>query len=852
MRRAGFANAGQSCYVGAALQLLLHVEPLVEMLAKNVDAGPITSALALLSLQHRSQRVVDPTPLILEMNNLDIPNIEGDLHIFLDYLLTCLMEEINNEGIENLFWGGIEKYGSSIQEGLSDYGNVQVHDDICCGVNLLITETVCYAPKYLILRADKGEGFISSEPFELSNNIMFGNGTYKFLAAALKLDGQFYKVIVKYPDDIWLMYFDGTVKNVNPCSLQHMMRHELYMVLYQRANDPPWCAQDLCRVIDSQNFDVASMFVPSDEFAANNYVSPVKVSPGLIRPLQVSPAKLEKKIVVSPLIEQKIGRKKKWVPTVPEDLTTQLAAAEHISLELFDPLLTENDVPGAKLKNIDYDDVKVSELRRWLACRGDSQTGNKKELFDRVQLRIETKTDHIIDPSIDGYKWYGQKKDNLMKQYPDSRPVLLPLKGWDQFPSVNIPTLFNWGHAHVFLVETAPNWSAALDIPFDDGDEYFSQDVAAESVGQTDIARKGMRFLLSDHILEIMDTENKEFYFVKARVQASMRSEVYFPTVTMRKVSGSVRECTCSCMIRTMGRCSHVASLLLFITRHVDVNGYGAKSCTDRPCAWGQGAVLRDPGNIKDKAYGAEKHTTRSYFEPRASAFQGKTSDDWHNQRALHFTASQAKRLLSLTPAGYKGFLREKLWGIDKFKGNSATKYGEKSEEKAREQYKEEKKRIDPTVKVKKTGMWVNPTCMELSCSPDGLVLSKDSPTKLLEIKCPALLKSGHPNYFEKHLTKKQQKRFCLARTIKGKLKLKKDHVYWYQVQMSLGILQLEECDFIVWSPKGMHKETIKFHLETWLNLTQKLVALHNSLLVPEYFLMRTPRKLEPILLKYN
>ncbi|KAK3917331.1 Ubiquitin carboxyl-terminal hydrolase 17-like protein 17 [Frankliniella fusca] len=97
MRRAGFANAGQSCYVGAALQLLLHVEPLVELLAKNVDAGPITSALALLSLQHRSQRVVDPTPLILEMNKLDRDQFplgeQQDSSEFLDWLLHRLSFE---------------------------------------------------------------------------------------------------------------------------------------------------------------------------------------------------------------------------------------------------------------------------------------------------------------------------------------------------------------------------------------------------------------------------------------------------------------------------------------------------------------------------------------------------------------------------------------------------------------------------------------------------------------------------------------------------------------------------------------------------------------------------------------
>lgn len=112
----------------------------------------------------------------------------------------------------------------------------------------------------------------------------------------------------------------------------------------------------------------------------------------------------------------------------------------------------------------------------------------------------------------------------------------------------------------------------------DEEEECFSQDVA-DTVGQTNIPNKGKRFLHSDHILEVMDCQFKDHYFVKARIQASMNSKVYFTTVTIRKISGSVRDSTCLCKQRSLGRCSHVAALLMHITRQTEERGYEGMYC---------------------------------------------------------------------------------------------------------------------------------------------------------------------------------------------------------------------------------------------------------------------------------
>lgn len=947
--RAAFKNAaGTSGWVTASIQMLFHIEKFVERLRPvNEPSNNLNNILRALLVSHSQDILVDPQPLLTELGrikcvpsdvfgdpaawfisflleNLAVNSVfAGTLYLFEKCQLCGL--KYNNQEHENFMYSIHVDCNNSIQEGVDEYSHGELSDEICCNANRLIHQRIISPPEVLILRVEKGDGTSCSDiPFKIDLEVKFGEGLYRLLGALLRPSALAYKVLCSNGNN-WLLYSDTNVKKLTAHYLtvsDQNFQRDLSLLFYERLNNPGKAS------INSPN---GSAIKPT---------------------VTVSPEKLQNLFEVQDLEEDLEIRQRKWTPTVPDDLTPYLAAADHVSLDIYDPLLTEDDVEGAALPDLDLSKLKTDILQRWLKCRGDPTKGTRAELERRINLRFETKTDHIIDAKIDDFKWYNQKKAKCMEQIPHLRMPFLPLTGWGQFPSVDIPHLFNWGHAHVYLVENAPNWASAMDVDFTEADECdLSQDVA-EDVGQTNLARKGLRFLTSDHILEIMDTNDKKgFYFVKARVQASMKTEIYFPTTTIRVISGSIRNCTCTCTLRTMGRCSHVASLLMFITRHAETKGYGAMSCTDRPCAWGQGAVMKDPGRIKNKDYGSESHQRRAFFDPRPTEFQHKSEEQlrmereqflfnvqrlyvtepskpfypkvnpktgeeeeqeqeieylfdlhlnffydsydereefkkvvvllckkflssfketshrgpfqvpatkgqskskiWHIIRALHITASQAKRCYHLTPAGYKGFLRQHLWKIDGFKGTKATKYGLKSEEKALAAYIKWQEEKGRAVKVQTTGTWVNPTCLELACSPDGIVLSKGHPTKLIEIKCPALLKRGDPHKFEEHLTKAQCKRFCLERNKSNKLVLKENHAYWFQIQMQLGIMNLKECDLIVWTPKNMFVQNIKFHEKTWLKLRDYLIHLYHVLLLPEYFLRRTPRDLEPCIINY-
>ncbi|XP_052126343.1 uncharacterized protein LOC127750007 [Frankliniella occidentalis] len=93
----GFINSGVTCYVNSTLQLLLHIDPFFEWLKNSqFDAESVSSTVRELSKLHRSQRTVDPKPLLSWLNYIS-PKLRNDTqedaHEFLDGLLKCFQAE---------------------------------------------------------------------------------------------------------------------------------------------------------------------------------------------------------------------------------------------------------------------------------------------------------------------------------------------------------------------------------------------------------------------------------------------------------------------------------------------------------------------------------------------------------------------------------------------------------------------------------------------------------------------------------------------------------------------------------------------------------------------------------------
>ena len=48
-------------------------------------------------------------------------------------------------------------------------------------------------------------------------------------------------------------------------------------------------------------------------------------------------------------------------------------------------LLTENDIPDASLDSKDPSELNITQLKRWLACRGAPVNGKNPELIKRLE-----------------------------------------------------------------------------------------------------------------------------------------------------------------------------------------------------------------------------------------------------------------------------------------------------------------------------------------------------------------------------------------------------------------------------------------------------------------------------------
>ena len=74
--------------------------------------------------------------------------------------------------------------------------------------------------------------------------------------------------------------------------------------------------------------------------------------------------------------------------------------------------LTENDIPSVSLLGKKPEELKISELKFWLKCRGDAGKGlkTKAELVKRVYEYIRTGKDKlVVDP--DPHKIYSRRKE---------------------------------------------------------------------------------------------------------------------------------------------------------------------------------------------------------------------------------------------------------------------------------------------------------------------------------------------------------------------------------------------------------------------------------------------------------
>ena len=110
-------------------------------------------------------------------------------------------------------------------------------------------------------------------------------------------------------------------------------------------------------------------------------------------------------------------------------------------------------------------------------------------------------------------------------------------------------------------------------------------------------------------------------------------------------------------------------------------------------------------------------------------------------------------------------------------------------------------------VPINRSGFRISSDFPFLGCSPDGVLFDQhENIIKIIEIKCPY----GFKDYTLEDI--KGSKEFYMKyNDDTNDFTLKQSHIYFYQVQGILNIMNVAECDFVVYTPNNdLIIETIK------------------------------------------
>jgi hypothetical protein len=128
-------------------------------------------------------------------------------------------------------------------------------------------------------------------------------------------------------------------------------------------------------------------------------------------------------------------------------------------------------------------------------------------------------------------------------------------------------------------------------------------------------------------------------------------------------------------------------------------------------------------------------------------------------------------------------------------------------------------------------GLVVDPTAPYLCCSPDAIVMEKINDQisfGILECKC-IYVELG-ATWDEVILTREN---FCLERYA-GRLQLRHDHPYHYQIITLLGILDLPWIDICIMKNEDIYIQRFTNDYYVWSNIKEKLTTFYFKFLLPE------------------
>ena len=230
-----------------------------------------------------------------------------------------------------------------------------------------------------------------------------------------------------------------------------------------------------------------------------------------------------------------------------------------------------------------------------------------------------------VDLKVDGGKWYGIKAKSCSSMNTEHY-LKFPESGWRNFPSRNIPVMFNYGYVYHHLVESVvyllPEENNE-DEPVDVGDTVTAKPL-----------RKGRGLLKSGFVENCQDNDNDDSYFLRSRVHHSMKPDLPLQVfVRIGKVSGFIQHASCTCKARALNHCCHVAAVLLMLSDYVSDKGHVVvEPSASQPCKWNKGKKRKkEPKALHHISYKSSKMSIPSAlynWDPRPVEFQNKVDQD--------------------------------------------------------------------------------------------------------------------------------------------------------------------------------------------------------------------------------
>lgn len=222
-------------------------------------------------------------------------------------------------------------------------------------------------------------------------------------------------------------------------------------------------------------------------------------------------------------------------------------------------------------------------------------------------------------------------------------------------------------------------------------------------------------------------------------------------------------------------------------------------------------------GNSDLSNYLCECHP-QSYIDEVEKQTRGQADNDiWFQQRKGRITASVSSSVLrcKIEKLNATNYIYKQVMGTSVSFKTNATEYGKNMEKVAIRLYIDNIKSQHKKFVYSECGLFISKDAPYIAASPDGKIQCDCCGTGLVEVKCSFTHQNKTP------LEVSNESNYFLYND-NGTVRLKKDKSWYIQIQTQLGVSNLQFCDFVFYTQKGLCIERILFDEDMYRNITSK------------------------------